>query len=88
MDDWLMIFTDLLGERRLDPKEIGAILKLARDVAHGAERRLAPLAAYVVGLYTGRETTEGTEPSEALDEALRAARTLIPTSSDGTDGPA
>lgn len=77
MDDWVDRLADVLGERRPDPAEVGAILKLAREVAHGVERRLAPLSAYVAGLHVGRETTEGTEPQEALDEALRAARSLI-----------
>jgi len=78
MDEWVDRLADALGERRVDPKEAGAILKLAREVAHGVERRLAPLSAYVAGLYVGREVTEGTASSEALDEALRAARSLIP----------
>jgi Domain of unknown function (DUF6457) len=81
VDDWVDRLADALGERRLDPREAGAILKLARAVAHGVERRLAPLSAYVAGLYVGREATEGTPPGEALDEALRAARSLIPDDS-------
>ena len=78
MDEWIDRFADRLGERRLDPKEVGAILKLARQVAHGVERKLAPLAAYVAGTYVGREVTEGTLPEEALAEALDAARSLVP----------
>jgi len=85
MDDWVDRLSDALGERRLDPKEVGAILKLAREVAHGVERRLAPLSAYVAGLYVGRETTEGTDPPEALHEALRAARSLIPETRPESD---
>ena len=30
MEDWVDRLSDELGERRLDPKEVGAILKLAR----------------------------------------------------------
>jgi Domain of unknown function (DUF6457) len=86
MDDWIDGFADRLGERRLDPKEAGAILKLAREVAHGVERRLAPLAAYVAGMYVGREATEGTSPVEALAEALDAARSRVPEGAD--DAPA
>jgi hypothetical protein len=86
VDEWIDRFADALGERRLEPKEAGAILKLSRDVAHGVERRLAPLASYLAGLYVGREVTEGTDPAEALDEALRAARSLIPEGGDSADG--
>jgi hypothetical protein len=83
VDEWIDRLADALGERRLGPREAGALLKLARDVAHGVERRLAPLSAYVAGLYVGREITEGTPPEEALGEALRAARALLPTSEGG-----
>ena len=58
------------------------MLRLAREVAHGVERRLAPLTAYVLGLYVGRESTEGTPPREALEEAERLDATL---STDGGD---
>ena len=87
-DGWLDRLADELGERRLEPAEISAILKVARDVAHGVERRLAPLTAYVLGLYVGRETTEGTPPDEALGEATRAARSMIPPGGAEPDQPA
>jgi hypothetical protein len=76
--DWLDRLADALGERRIEPKELGAILKLSREVAHGVERRLAPASAYLAGLYVGRETVEGTPPEEALAEALAAARRQLP----------
>ncbi len=85
MDEWIDRFADELGERRLDPKEQGAILKLSRDVAHGVERRLAPLASYLAGLYVGREVTEGTDPADALGEAARAARALLPGDAPAAD---
>jgi Domain of unknown function (DUF6457) len=76
--DWLDRLADALGERRIEPKELGAILKLSRQVAHGVERRLAPASAYLAGLYVGRETVEGTPPEDALAEVLAAAGAQLP----------
>lgn len=86
-DGWLDRLADELGERRLEPTEVGAILKVAREVAHGVERRLAPLTAYVLGLYVGRESTEGTPPREALEEATRTVRSMIPPNGAEPDRP-
>jgi hypothetical protein len=82
VDEWIDRFAGALGEGTIQPKEMGQILRLARDVAHGVERRLAPLSSFVVGLYVGRRTAEGIPRDRALSDALEAARRLIP------DGPA
>jgi hypothetical protein len=66
-----------LGERPLGAREISQVLKLARDVAHGVERRLAPLAAFLAGAHVGRRAAEGASPEEALSEAMRAAASLL-----------
>ncbi len=66
-----------LGERPLRAREIAQVLKLARDVAHGVERRLAPLAAFLAGTHVGRRAGEGASPEEALGEAMRAAASLL-----------
>lgn len=49
MDDWLDRFADALAVARLGPAEVDAVLDLARDVAHGTERRNAPLATFLAG---------------------------------------
>ena len=49
MDDWLDRFADALSVARLDPAEADAVLDLARVVAHGTERRNAPLATFLAG---------------------------------------
>ena len=77
---WADRFADLLHEPALNPTETGQVLKLAREVAHGGERRLAPLAAYLAGIYVGRRTGEGSPREEALVEAARLATSLLPDS--------
>jgi uncharacterized protein DUF6457 len=78
MDDWLDDFARALGERPLEREEAGAVLGLARDVAHGVERRLAPLASFVAGMHVQRRVAEGTAVPDAVREIRAAARALIP----------
>jgi hypothetical protein len=61
LDEW----TDrVVAELGLDPATVdtGAILDLAREVAHGVQRPAAPLTAYLVGVAVGR----GLAPAEAF----------------------
>jgi hypothetical protein len=76
--EWLDRLADALGERRVDRSQIGAMLRLSRDVAHRVERKLAPLSTFVAGLHVGRRTAEGAPADEALREVLEATAALIP----------
>jgi hypothetical protein len=67
-----------LEEEPVTPAEVGAILKLAREVAHGVERKVAPLSTYLAGLYVGRQTRAGVSRQDALSRAVKAALELIP----------
>jgi hypothetical protein len=69
---------DSLGEQPLSPGEVRQVLKLARDVAHGVERKLAPLAAFLAGFHVGRLTNESRSREEALAEAVGAVASLLP----------
>ncbi len=66
MDDWLDRYAAALGVPPLDPTEVDAILDLARVVAHGTERKNAPLAAWLAGASTSDPLT-----------ALAAAQSLL-----------
>jgi Domain of unknown function (DUF6457) len=87
MDEWIDRFADALGEDRITPRELGALLKLSRDVAHGVERKLAPVSTFVAGLHVGRTIAEGRDRQDALGEALAEAVRLLPTPNEvpGTD---
>lgn len=71
MDSWLDRFADALHVPRLDPAEADSLLDLARVVAHGTERKNAPLAAFLAGRWAA---TGGGDPAAAL----RAAEGLLP----------
>jgi hypothetical protein len=59
LQEWVALAGAELG---LDPAEIpvGAVLDLARDVAHQVVRPGAPVTAYLMGLAVGR----GADPSD------------------------
>ena len=68
MDEWMDRMALALGEEPLTQPEVGAILKLAREVAHGVERKAAPLATFLAGLHAGTRTGAGVprlEPCES-----------------------
>ena len=56
MDEWTAAVCAELG---LDPgvADLGVVLNLTRDVAHGVARPAAPLTAYLVGVAVGRGLT-------------------------------
>ena len=67
--DWIPEYAEALG-LGLDEAEIDAVLALARDVAHGTERKNAPVAAFLAGRFVG---TGG-----SLSDAVERARHSLP----------
>ena len=83
-DAWLLAFATALAGLApsstaggLSRAETGTILHLARDVAHGTERRFAPLAAYLTGRFVTARVQQGAAVEEALAEAQAAAARLL-----------
>jgi hypothetical protein len=66
---WIDDYAKALG-LELSEAEVQTILDLARDVAHGTERKNAPLAAFLAGRFVGR--------GDALDEAIQRATDSLP----------
>lgn len=83
--DWFDGLSDALQARlgadepslRL-PRERNPILLLARDVAHGTERRNAPLATYLAGRYVAARMAGGADERTALDEVRETVAALLP----------
>jgi len=61
----------------LGPDEVDILLDLARDVAHGTERKFAPLVSYLAGQYVVARTRDGATVRQALDEAVDVAKRLL-----------
>jgi len=76
MDDWPDRYSAALGVEMTE-EEVDAILDLARDVAHGTERRFAPLSAYLAGKYVSRRVAEGAAATDAVHEAQQVVGRLL-----------
>ena len=66
LDQWVTAARDELGLS--DQVDLDLLLDVARDVAHGVERRAAPVTTYLLGMAVGR----GATPSEAAAAVRRA----------------
>lgn len=54
-----------------------AILDFTRRVAHGSERKHAPLATFLAGWYVGNQAAAGVDPTEAWEVAARLGDGLL-----------
>jgi hypothetical protein len=85
MDDWFERYAQALEEKlghpeggvRLSKTARNPLLNLARIVAHGTERKNAPLATYLAGRYVAARTDQGVDEDTALAEALSSAEALV-----------
>jgi len=69
-------FAEALG-LELDVPEGEAVLDLARVVAHGSERKFAPLSSYLAGQYVAQRTRAGVSSADALAEAVAIATRIL-----------
>ena len=75
--EWVARLAAELRVEPLTPRTQAEVLGLARDVAHGTERKAAPLAAYVAGRYVQLAVDIGRDVDEALREVSEAVERLI-----------
>jgi hypothetical protein len=81
MDSWVTALCERLGVP-VDDVDVGAILEVARDAAHGVERPAAPVTAFIAG-YAAATKGGG---AAAVEAALDAAGELARDWADGPDG--
>jgi hypothetical protein len=67
-----------LGLEPLGSEEVATVLRLARDVAHGVERRAAPVAAYLAGLAVGMPGSQPERAAVLTGVAGRLSATVPP----------
>jgi len=77
MDAWIDRLAEALGQDPLTDAETNRLLGSARDVAHRVERKITPLAAFLLGSATGRMAA-GASRGEALASALATMGELLP----------
>jgi uncharacterized protein DUF6457 len=78
MDDWLGQLAILLGEAQLSDEEQGLLLDVARDVAHGTERKATPIATFLLGAAVARRVAAGEERHAALSAVANDLRGVLP----------
>ena len=70
MTDWLEQAASIMGVEKLDHESQERLLGAARDVAHGVERKLTPIATYLLGAAVERRAAAGEERAAAFAAAL------------------
>ena len=89
MDAWIDRLAAALGEDPLTDAETTRLLGSARDVAHRVERKITPLAAFLLGSATGRRMAGGASRDDALASALETLEGLLPDEpAEGSNGSA
>ena len=68
---WSEQVESITGIEAWDGVETDLVLDMARDVAHGVERRFAPLTAYAIGVAVGRQLGDAAATAEERHDALR-----------------
>jgi Domain of unknown function (DUF6457) len=82
MDDWLTTMATTLGVDPLDRRQTARLLDVARDVAHGVERKATPLATFLLGAAVQRRIGHGSTAGEAFDAAVTDLRSVLPPSTE------
>ena len=90
MVDFLDLYADALRKQlgedagvSLSREMRNPLLDLARVVAHGTERKNAPLATFLAGRYVEIRRAQGTSNEVAVAEAVKIAEKLAPTDEEG-----
>lgn len=78
MESWIDQLAEALGEDTLSELETAQLLVVARDVAHRVERRVTPLASFLLGSAVGRSMAGGASRADAMTAAMDTVRGLLP----------
>jgi hypothetical protein len=76
--EWIDQLAVTFGVDPLGPDETNDLLDAARDVAHGVERKITPLASFLLGMQVAARVADGAERDAALSETLAELRRSLP----------
>jgi hypothetical protein len=82
MEDWLNTAAGDLGVDPIDDDTQERLLGVARDVAHGVERKLTPIATYMLGEAVQRRVSGGETRASAFASALADMERAIASDHD------
>jgi len=77
MDEWLQRLSITIGVDPLTDEQAEELLVAARDVAHGVERKITPLATFLLGAAVQRQIGHGRTQEEALDQVMASLHTIL-----------
>ena len=75
---WIDELATALGAEPLSDDEVERLLDVAREVAHGVERKVTPLATFLLGMKVGRRMEEGDPRAASVDAAIADLLATIP----------
>ena len=82
MEAWIDRLAEVLGEDPLSSAETARLLGAARDVAHRVERKITPLAAFLLGSAVGRGMAGGAPRPQAFAAAFESLGSVLPPGDD------
>jgi hypothetical protein len=82
MQPWIDQLAASTGEAPLSGPETTRLLGVARDVAHRVERKVTPLAAFLLGSAVGRRLAAGASREDALAEAVATLEAILPEATE------
>ncbi|HEX7248382.1 MAG TPA: DUF6457 domain-containing protein [Actinomycetota bacterium] len=82
MSDWLTQAATMLDVEPLDDDSQERLLGVARDVAHGVERKLTPIATYLLGAAVERRVAAGEDRPAAFAGVLADLERAIDAAHD------
>jgi hypothetical protein len=85
MDEWIDELAAELGEDPLTRDEVVRLLNAARDVAHRVERKITPLASFLLGTAVGRAEGGGLSRDRALEGTFATLERLLPPEPDAAE---
>jgi hypothetical protein len=83
MAEWIDELARAFGLEPLSDRESEELLRIARDVAHGVERKDTPLAAFLLGMHVAERVEDGPARSERLGDAIAEVQALLPSNDPG-----
>jgi hypothetical protein len=75
--EWLDQLATTFGVDPLGPGEANDLLDAARDVAHGVERKITPLASFLLGMRVAGRMGDGVPREQALAETITELRSTM-----------
>jgi hypothetical protein len=75
---WIDELAEALGAEPLSEDEVERLLNVARDVAHGIERKITPLASFLLGMGVQARMQGGDTRAAALAAAIADLRAEMP----------